>query len=72
MGTNMKKAFTTLVCLLFLEINDIKVKGDTYASSFYVDGTPVDLTMTQKGNKLEGTADAGGMRIPVKFKKTRK
>lgn len=68
----MKKAFTTLVCLLFLEINDIKVKGDTYTSSFYVDGTPVDLTMTQKGNKLEGTADAGGMRIPVKFKKTRK
>ena len=55
-----------------LEINDIKVKGDTYTSSFYVDGTPVDLTMTQKGNKLEGMADAGGMQIPVKFKKTKK
>ena len=35
-----------------------------------MDGTPVDLTMTQKGNKLEGMADAGGMRrFPVKFKK---
>lgn len=55
-----------------LEINDIKAKGDTYTSSFYVDGTPVDLTMTQKGNKLEGMADAGGMQIPVKFKKTKK
>ena len=127
MGTNMKKVFTTLLCLLFciaisaqdkaadlsklvgdwsfsapdapygyqdgslqikqengkltakvniqgstLEINDIKAKGDTYTSSFYVDGTPVDLTMTQKGNKLEGMADAGGMQIPVKFKKTKK
>ena len=125
--TNMKKAFTTLLCLLFcitisaqdkaadlskfvgdwsfsapdapygyqdgsfqikqengkltakvniqgstLEINDIKAKGDTYTSSFYVDGTPVDLTMTQKGNELEGMADAGGMQIPVKFKKTKK
>ena len=39
---------------------------------FYVDGTPVDLTMTQKGNELEGMADAGGMQIPVKFKKTKK
>ena len=122
MGTNMKKAFTTLLCLLFcitisaqdkaadlsklvgdwsfsapdapygyqdgsfqikqengkltakvniqgstLEINDIKAKGDTYTSSFYVDGTPVDLTMTQKGNKLEGMADAGGMQIPVEI-----
>ncbi|WHA39145.1 hypothetical protein [Parabacteroides distasonis] len=55
-----------------MEINDIKAKGDTYTSSFYVDGTPVDLTMTQKGNKLEGMADAGGMQIPVKFKKTKK
>ncbi len=127
MGTNMKRAFTTLLCLLFcitisaqdkaadfsklvgdwsfsapdapygyqdgsfqikqengkltakvniqgstLEINDIKAKGDTYTSFFYVDGTPVDLTMTQKGNELEGMADAGGMQIPVKFKKTKK
>ena len=32
----------------------------------------VTLTMTQKGNKLEGMADAGGMQIPVKFKKTKK
>lgn len=55
-----------------LELKDIQVKGDTYTSSFYVDGTPVDLTMTQKGNKLEGMVDAEGMQIPVKFKKMKK
>ena len=47
-----------------LEINDIRAKGDTYTSSFYVDGTPVDLTMTQKGNELEGMADAEVCRFP--------
>ena len=101
MGTNMKKAFTTLLCLLFCitisaqdKAADLsKLVGDwsfsapdapygyqdgsfqikqENTSSFYVDGTPVDLTMTQKGNELEGMADAGGMQIPVKFKKTKK
>ena len=107
MGTNMKKAFTTLLCLLFcitisaqdkaadfsklvgdwsfsapdapygyqdgsfqikqengkltakvniqgstLEINDIKAKGDTYTSSFYVDGTPVDSREIQENEEV--------------------
>ncbi len=55
-----------------LEIRDIKARGDKYFGSFYVDGTPVDLTMIQEGNTLKGMADAGGMQIPVKFKKTKK
>lgn len=109
MGTNMKKAFTTLLCLLFcitisaqdkaadlskfvgdwsfsapdapygyqdgsfqikqengkltakvniqgstLEINDIKAKGDTYTSSFYVDGTLKKAKqLNLEGNELE-------------------
>lgn len=55
-----------------VEVKEIRAKGDAFFASFYVDGTPVDLTLTPKGDKLEGTADAMGMRIPVKFKKTGK
>lgn len=53
----------------FIEVKEIKAHGDTYTSSFYVDGNPVDLFITQKDNKLEGTADSGGMSIPVTFER---
>lgn len=53
-----------------IEVKEIKVHGDTYSSSFYVDGNPIDLSITQNESKLEGIADTGGVSIPVTFRRT--
>lgn len=54
-----------------IEVKEIKAHGDTYTSSFYVDGNPVDLSITQKDSALSGTADSGGMSIPVTLRRTK-
>lgn len=55
-----------------LTISNIEREGDSYACSFYVDGTPVSLTFKQDNNKLAGTADADGSSIQVEFTKVSK
>lgn len=55
-----------------LEVKNIRIDGNTYTSSFYVDGTSVELSLTQNESHLEGIANAAGMEIPVTLKKTKK
>lgn len=54
-----------------IEVKEIKAHEDTYTSSFYVDGNPVDLSITQKDDTLSGTADSEGMSIPVTMRRTK-
>jgi len=55
-----------------LKVNEFKSTETGYSTQITVDGYPVDIRLTFKDSKLQGTAEVDNMNMPISFIKAKK
>lgn len=66
LSAELKVSYSTVA------IKEVVKKGEVYMCDLYVDGSPVSLSFSHKGDVLEGTANTEVGAIPVTLKRVKK